>query len=583
MTQHTNVLLPKLHYTRTDYTALRAYCQRIPVSRIESLYYSEDSPQVLSGLEKFLSEMRNNLVDRAIEHNPNFAEILKHARSGGQITVKALDILVKAADTPTAIPQLNDPIAKWLKPKTVQALKSESLHYLNQLIDVIRKRGPGWYRSIPRIGKLRAEVIAKWINSNATTLGEVALVEPDPIPANMLLIIDPARPTRFAPLERISVVHHLNGEHGVNRASQFCFIQARNDKEAIHAYLSRFLDQAHTYRAYSKELERFLLWSVIIQKKPLSSLLVDDCEAYKSFLRAPAPHFQGVKAPRTSTRWKPFSEESMSAKSQKQAILIIRSCFHYLVQVRYLAGNPWVAVKDPSVLETIHPIKIERALPEDLWERLINYLQKKTSQPENKQERIALAAMLLMGDSGLRRHEVANSKRSMLSQHPHEKMSLLRVHGKGNKERLVPVSERTIHALEAHWNDLFCDFYDLNKADNYLLSPVHIPQTETSLMKHQQMHHQGYAADALYPIIMKTWKQISETGHDAFNAEEIALLKKTSPHAFRHTFGTLATEAEMPIDVVQSILGHASATTTGIYNRTREKRMVSEAAKFFNK
>jgi integrase len=85
--------------------------------------------------------------------------------------------------------------------------------------------------------------------------------------------------------------------------------------------------------------------------------------------------------------------------------------------------------------------------------------------------------------------------------------------------------------------------------------------------------------------MMQTWKSVKnlEGLGESFSLDDIDKLANSSPHAFRHTFGTLAIEAGMPIDVTQSIMGHASPTTTGIYIRTKEKRMVSEAAKFFGK
>jgi len=97
-------------------------------------------------------------------------------------------------------------------------------------------------------------------------------------------------------------------------------LQANNDIDAFSAYLTRFIDQPHTFRAYRKELERFILWSVLIQKKSVSDLLVTDCEAYKSFLKAPCPSFVGVKTERTSNRWRPFSEASLSTKSQNKQL-----------------------------------------------------------------------------------------------------------------------------------------------------------------------------------------------------------------------------------------------------------------------
>ena len=51
MAQNLNVALPTLTYTRTDYTALRAWIQRLPLERVAQLYYAPDAPQVAAGLE----------------------------------------------------------------------------------------------------------------------------------------------------------------------------------------------------------------------------------------------------------------------------------------------------------------------------------------------------------------------------------------------------------------------------------------------------------------------------------------------------------------------------------------------------
>ena len=50
-------------------------------------------------------------------------------------------------------------------------------------------------------------------------------------------------------------------------------------------------------------------------------------------------------------------------------------------------------------------------------------------------------------------------------------------------------------------------------------------------------------------------------------------------HAYRHAFGTAATEANVPVDVVQSYLGHASSSTTAIYNKAGARRRQREIAK----
>ena len=64
MAQNTDILLPSLQYTRSDYTALRAYCLKLPIDRIGDLYYSEDSPQLEHGLERYLVDaLRSLMID----------------------------------------------------------------------------------------------------------------------------------------------------------------------------------------------------------------------------------------------------------------------------------------------------------------------------------------------------------------------------------------------------------------------------------------------------------------------------------------------------------------------------------------
>ena len=63
--------------------------------------------------------------------------------------------------------------------------------------------------------------------------------------------------------------HALSGADGENRSTAFCYIQAQHDLDAVRAYLNRYRDQPKTLRAYTKELERFLLWAVVLRGKAL--------------------------------------------------------------------------------------------------------------------------------------------------------------------------------------------------------------------------------------------------------------------------------------------------------------------------
>lgn len=576
MAQHSEIEFPPLPYDRGDYTALRAYCLKLPFSVIER-YYHEDSPQRQQGLERYLIKMREDLIERACIANPAIAEVLRKARTSDTITDKALAILIQAAQAKPAPPYPHQPIAQWFRARTAQCLINEGIKTIEDLMQWITTRGHSWWRGIPRIGKLRAQAIIRWLQKHVATLGEIhpEYLSP-PSSTQAVVLLDPRLPDKLAPLTELILPHALSGHDGINRCRQFALIQAKNDHEALQAYLSRY--QNHTHRAYQKELERLLLWAVMVKQKPLSSLMADDCEEYKQFLAHPLAHFIGHYGSRKRTpAWKPFMRP-LSPSSQRQAIQIIRTAFEWLVDVRYLMSNPWKAVRDPEVAQAISPLQIERALPEALWQKWIATLTQCCVAPENKQARIALAAILLMGDSGLRRAEVSQLSRAQLQP------SLfgidaweLKVLGKRNKWREVPVSTRAIQALEAHWQDRDKNLLDEGHATTPLLCPLVIPKTLSSTKRHHLENH--YTADSLYRLIKKTIRSL--VSDEAFCENERRTLLKVGAHSFRHTFGTQAVAKEVPIDVVQKVLGHASVATTSLYVKAEKQRMMEEVGKYF--
>lgn len=590
MAKTTEFLLPEERiYTRSDYTALRAFCMRIPLDRIAALYYCDDSEQVLNGLERFLLDMRDCLIERSIANNPSLAESLRNARQTGQLSARSISILVQAADLPKPVPSPAQKTSEWFRPQTVRMLKDEGIETLADLTRHIAERGPGWWRPIPRIGPGRAKVISEWLRKHATQLGDLPTLPEEVKRRHAVVQFDPAKPI-VAPMGSFFLPPELDGRWGVNRASHFCFISAKDDMAAIECYLAKFYNQPHTLRAYRRELERFILWASIIAKKPLSSLLVDDCEAYKRFLSNPTEAFRGPKKPRSSKLWKPFSNETLQPASIKYALQLLRAAFDYLVKVRYLGGNPWVAVNDPAVAIGVNEIQIEKALSAEGWESLTDALTRRAEVEANVQDRIALATILLLGDSGLRRNEAATALRSKLAPSGFERgIWMLNVLGKRNKWRLVPVSPRTLAALRAHWNDLGLDFNDPRESP--LLSPAIIPKTEASQEKHQGKQQQGYRPDSLFKVVRaalaRVCKDLEALSADGvivdISLEDIEQFRRTTPHAFRHTFGTQAVANNMPVTVVQSVMGHTDSATTAIYVREKEKRIAQEAAKYFEK
>ncbi len=590
MAQNTQVERPIPRYTRTDFTSLRAWLSGVDVQRIASLYFTEDEldaigcvmPAMLQGR---LEAMRDHLIERAVVANPKLAEGLRYARRSDKWSKLAMGYLFEAAEFSAGEPIPQDGLAAWFKPRIVRALESEGLRSLADLVGLIELRGAGWWRPIARIGHGKARSIEAWLTRFPRTLGVLTITEErDRVHAP--IVLSPECPI-LVPLEQIALPSELDGRNGVNRAPSFSLIQARHDLDAVQAFLVKYRSQEKTRRAYQKEIERFLLWCIYKAGKPLSSVLAEDCEHYKAFLEKPDPDWCGQKVKRFSVRWRPF-EGALSAPSQRYAITILKTLFKWLVDVRYLAGNPWVAVGNPIVETHQTPLRIEKALSEDLWTRfareggILDQSCMVSKSDHREQQRIVRAAVLLMGHTGIRREEAATARRQHLKPVP-GKADLweLDVLGKRRKWRTVFLPYRVVDALMDHWEDRGEDF---ESGEGTLLSPVVIPLTPTARRKHFEEPEvgAGFSADGLYRCIKTGLDRIAENRLLELEEHEREIFRSVGLHAFRHTFGTIAAARALPLDVLQRLLGHASLQTTSIYVQAERKRSIEEMSKYFS-
>ncbi|MDR5763137.1 site-specific integrase [Caballeronia sp. LZ035] len=644
----TESLALERRYTTKDFTALRAYVQRIAPAVIARTYYDpdEDAHAATPGaMERHLNTMLDALVALALAHGSTAladhlrASIRQHGRPS--LTAVTFRMVTEAAQLAALPPRADHAISAWLRPRVARRLKGEGIQTLGELVAFCNRRGGSWWRSIPRIGPGRARAIVSWLRKQHVSLqltieADVDSEERDGVPliaAELVEVVPAAKVTGsgpsgvpsgggpggspecasrltsrlvLAPLERLAVPHALSGAHGENRSTAFCYIQANHDLDAVRAYLNRFRDQPKTLRAYTKELERFLLWAVVLRGKALSDLRVDDCEAYKDFLKSPDPRFVGERFPRHSPRWRPFAlpnasaaadgaaslSATLSPDSQRYTVRVLRTAFAWWVDVRYLAGNPWTAVNDPVVVKRASAMKIERALPAELWRKLRDELDTRSAAAGAKQWRALRAAILLMGDSGLRREEAASARREHLrpSQVTTGGVAVweLTVIGKGLRERAVPVSAATLSALRVHWADRRSDFdgvADGAMPQGPLLAPIVIPSTDASRRRHRSRQpgsqsEAGYTADGINRLMARMLTALVETMEN-LTSDERATLGSVTAHAMRHTFGTQSVANEVPIDVVQKVLGHASLQTTSIYVRAERIRMLEEVAGYY--
>lgn len=605
MTQHADIIRQAQRYTRADFTALRAWLQKVPAETVLRLYYDADDVETRwasdpARLVAWLEDMRDDLISRLSDANPYVAETLKAARQRHSWSRMMADYLVEAADKKSSLPIPSDPVSLWLKPVAARRLKEDGIKTLSDLVRVINARGRGWYKPIPCLGRGKAEKIVAWLRQHEETLGKLPPLEGrEPVALYPTNIIPSGK---LAPFERMQISAELDGSHGVNRHTAFPLITARNDLDAVEAYLYRFRGHDHTYRAYQKELERFLLWCIVERGKALSSVLVSDCESYKDFLSAVPERWIGLRQSRRSPHWKPFASQP-SAESQRYAVQILRAFFEWLVKVRYLAANPWIVVQDPQVERHIKPMRVEKALPSSLWDKLsrpggiLDELSS-MSMPElieryrlrgfranhAAQVRLVKAMLLMLVETGMRREELAYAVRRHLYEYQDVPgIWKLDVLGKRSKWRSVYMTQRTIDALAAHWQDRNEDFF-FGMSDIPLVAPVIVPPAPNPTAKHSNGRDKpGFSPDGIHSAITTWLVRIAQDRAFDLTEMEREQLRSSAVHSFRHTFGTLAVADGMPLDVVQKIMGHASLNTTTIYVRSEEQRAATEIGKWATK
>ncbi|GGD89409.1 hypothetical protein [Caballeronia grimmiae] len=289
-------LPPPRTYTRTDFTAPRAFVQRLPAATIARLDYDpEHAPHAASAdaMERFLRTMRDDLA-----HGRPGVD----ARRGGAGRPAPGDPVVPAADG--AAPD-----------------------------------GEG-------IAILGARRIVAWLQRHEATLCVKVAADVDSaslVPARASAGTGPTASSWSAAIRanrawRRSSTSRCRPNYrgqGFYRATSFAFVRAEHELAAVHAYLHRYRDRPTTLRAYTRELERLILWSVVVRRKALSWLRVEDCEAYKDFLRTPLRRSPDRSA-RSSGRWRSFAPEGLSADGQAHAVRVLRAAFAWLVEVRYL-------------------------------------------------------------------------------------------------------------------------------------------------------------------------------------------------------------------------------------------------------
>lgn len=218
-----------------------------------------------------------------------------------------------------------------------------------------------------------------------------------------------------------------------------------------------------------------------------------------------------------------IAQIGMSAKSQARIISSLKSFFNYLVIENVIDQSPAQNIENP---------KIGSYLPETLSineiDKLIAHID--LSHPQGNRNK---AIIEVLYSCGLRVSELINLKISNW----YKKEGFIKVEGKGNKERLIPIGKIAIKLIETYFES------NRNKQK--------IKEGNNDFMF---LNRNG---SKLSRVMIFTIVK---------NLVDIAGVKKNvSPHTFRHSFATHLIEGGANLRAVQEMLGHESITTTEIY------------------
>ncbi|WP_395947537.1 tyrosine recombinase XerC [Caedibacter taeniospiralis] len=214
---------------------------------------------------------------------------------------------------------------------------------------------------------------------------------------------------------------------------------------------------------------------------------------------------------------KALHSHGLSARSIQRKLSTLKSCFCYFINNGAVDSNPSHGIKAPKAAK-----KLPKTLDVDQMQSLLDY------QTDDSLEIRDLAMLELIYSSGLRLSELAKLR----FVHMDVSQKMLRVVGKGNKERIVPIGSKAILALNK-WlnvrNQLSCDhdyiFTTLKGA------PIHVRSIQKRFEKFAQIHAP----------------------------------KHIHPHMLRHAFASHLLESSRDLVAVQTLLGHSDISTTQIY------------------
>ncbi len=294
-------------------------------------------------------------------------------------------------------------------------------------------------------------------------------------------------------------------------------IQATNNHPGISSISKKIIDtfldalwmerglSGNTLSAYRSDLYAFALWSQQ-QETNLADVTPNQILAYLA------------------------TAKNASARTVARRLSSLRRLYEYLLREDQIKQNPVSNIDAP---------RLGRSLPKTLTEVEVEALldAPDTEQAAGVRDKTMLE---LLYATGLRVSELVG----LTVQQVNLRQGVVRVTGKGNKERLVPMGEEANAWLEQYLNSARSEIL------NHGLSDAMFPSNRGKAMTRQTFWH-----------MIKRYAQIAD------------IRKTLSPHVLRHAFATHLINHGADLRVVQMLLGHSDISTTQIYTYVARERL----------
>jgi len=263
----------------------------------------------------------------------------------------------------------------------------------------------------------------------------------------------------------------------------------------------------NTLQAYRSDLQQFQTWLVenSVTLNHVTRIVVSDYLAY-------------------------LMEQGHSARSVARLLSTMRSFYRYLLRENIVEEDPTALIDSPKLGR-----KIPDSLSEDDVEKLLDAPDTKTDLG------IRDRAMLeILYASGLRVSELIGLELNQINRN----QGVIRVMGKGSKERLVPVGEQALDWLEIYLREARPNLLGAQLANAVFITN-----------RKRGMSRQAF------------WYLIKRYAHQA------GITRKLSPHTLRHAFASHLLNHGADLRVVQLLLGHSDLSTTQIYTHIAQLRL----------